>query len=309
MTVAPPAASGRLRVLELFCGIGGCAAALGPHATVAAALDVNRIALGVYAHNFPHPSFALALESVPASKLTRWDADLWWMSPPCQPFTRRGLGKDIEDPRAQAFVAVIRRLGELRPRYVALENVPGFLGSRVDALLRETLERSGYTAVRERLLCPSELGIPNRRRRFYLVASSERLLPVPAASRRRPRLRDYLDPGDRPELRVDSDLLERYRGALDIVAAEDPEAVTACFTSAYGRSIVRSGSYLATPAGVRRFSPSEILRLLDFPEGFALPPGLGLGNAWRLVGASLSLAPVRSMLATIPELRALGRGG
>ncbi|MCP4660095.1 MAG: DNA methyltransferase [bacterium] len=310
MTVAPPAASGGLRVLELFCGIGGCAAALGPgpHATVAAALDINRTALEVYAHNFSHPSFPLTLESVPASRLTRWGADLWWMSPPCQPFTRRGLGKDIEDPRARALVAVIRRLGELRPRYVALENVPGFLGSRVDELLRETLERSGYTAVRERLLCPSELGIPNRRRRFYLVASSDRLLPVPVGSRRGSRLRDYLDPCDRPELRVDPDLLERYRGALDVVEAEDPEAMTACFTSAYGRSPVRSGSYLATPSGIRRFSPSEILRLLGFPESFELPPELELRNAWRLVGNSLSLAPVRSMLATIPELAELALG-
>lgn len=307
MTVAIPANSGGFRVLELFCGIGGCAAALGPHATVAAALDVNRIALGVYAQNFSHPTVACALESGPASRLRGWDADLWWLSPPCQPFTRRGLGKDIEDPRARAFVAVIRRLGELRPRYVALENVPGFLGSRVDAFLRETLEVSGYTSVRERLLCPSELGIPNRRRRYYLVASSEVLLPVAVGAHRRSRLRDYLDPCDRPELRVDPVLRERYRGALDIVDAEDPGAVTACFTSAYGRSIVRSGSYLATPSGIRRFSPREILRLLGFPDSFALPPELAIGNAWRLLGASLSLAPVRTMLATIPELRALDR--
>ena len=277
----------------------------GSHATVAAALEINRTALEVYAHNFPYPCVVCTIESLPASRLRRWHADLWWMSPPCQPFTRRGLGNDLEDPRAQALVAMIRRLGELRPRYLALENVPGFLGSRVDDLLRKTLERSGYTAVRERLLCPSEFGIPNRRRRFYLVASTERLLPVPAVSRRALRLREYLDTCDRPELRVEPDLAKRYRGALDLVDAEDPEAMTACFTSAYGRSPVRSGSYLAAKSGIRRFSPSEILRLLGFPASFELPAEMALRNAWRLVGNSVSLVPVRSMLATIPELASI----
>ena len=48
----------RLRVLELYCGIGGCAAALGDGAEIVAAVDVNRVALGVYRHNFSHPTVA-----------------------------------------------------------------------------------------------------------------------------------------------------------------------------------------------------------------------------------------------------------
>ena len=79
-------------------------------------------------------------------------------------------------------------------------------------------------------------------------------------------------------------------------------SVTACFTSAYGRSPVRSGSYLATAAGIRRFSPAEILRLLGFPADYELPPEMTLRNAWRLVGNSLSVPAVRTVLAAIPEL-------
>ena len=65
---------------------------------------------------------------------------------------------------------------------------------------------------------------------------------------------------------------------------------------------MRSGSYLATGGGVRRFSPAEILRLLAFPASFELPPELGLQKAWRLIGNSLSVAAVRTVLAAIPEL-------
>ena len=98
--------------------------------------------------------------------------------------------------------------------------------------------------------------------------------------------------------------MERYRGALHVIDPGDPRAVAHCFTSAYGRSPVRSGSYLATKTGVRRFSPAEILRLLGFPESFRLPPELGLEGAWRLVGNSLSIDAVRWVLGTIPELGA-----
>ncbi len=291
-----------MRVLELFCGIGGAAAALAGRGRIVAAVDVNRGALGVYAHNFPHPTLTRTIESLPASQYRDWDADLWWLSPPCQPFTERGLRRDAEDPRARPFLAVIERLEEVRPPYVALENVPGFVDSMVHARLLAALERAGYEAVHEGLLCPSQLGIPNRRRRYYLVASRGRLRPIPALSPAGRPLGDFLDPEPHPELNVEPELVERYEGALHVVDADDPAAETTCFTSAYGRSPVRSGSYLRAGGGVRRFSPAEILRLLGFPDGFALPPEVALAKAWPLVGNSLSLEPVRTMLATVAEI-------
>lgn len=307
----------RLRVLELYCGLGGCAAGLEPAvaagaAEVVAAVDVNRLALDAYRHNFPHPAVAATVESLDAARLRRWDADLWWLSPPCQPFTRRGLRRDDDDPRAATFLAVIDRVAEVRPRYLALENVPGFRGSRVHGRLLRTLERAGYGAVREGILCPTELGVPNRRRRFYLVAARGELRdggipggdadsPAPETPPATP-LADHLDREPSPELAVDPELARRYRGALHVVRADDPAAVTTCFTSAYGRSPVRSGSYLDTGDGLRRFAPAEILRLLGFPRRYALPAGLRLENGWRLAGNSLSVAAVRAVLAAVPEL-------
>ncbi len=294
-----------MRVLELYCGIGGCAAALGEAATIVAAIDVNRVALGVYRQNFPHPTVASLVESMPIDRLRRWHADLWWMSPPCQPFTRRGLRRDVDDPRAQTLLAVLERVAEVRPAYLGFENVPGFEGSRAHDRLLATLEDAGYRSVVERTLCPTDFGVPNRRRRYYLLAARGKLLApaVPAPPRAAgAELGQYLDPDPDPALAVEPDLIERYRGALHLVRAGDPGAVSHCFTSAYGRSIVRSGSYLATGTGVRRFSPAEILRLLGFPAGYRLPADLRLENGWRLAGSSLSIVAVRSLLSAIPEL-------
>jgi hypothetical protein len=295
---------GPLRVLELYCGIGGCTAALGGAASVVAAVDINRAALSVYSQNWPHPTLPATIESLLAATIDQWSADLWWMSPPCQPFTRRGLGRDTDDPRTGSLLELIRRLESSPPTYLALENVPGFRDSRTYHLLRTTLDRLGYD-IQEQMLCPTALGVPNRRRRFYLVAGRRPLkaMQSPPASIGNPTpLPDFLDPTPEADLWAEPALIDQYRHAIDVVDPEDPEAVAACFTSAYGHSPIRSGSYLQTPSGIRRFSPTEILSLLGLSSSFTLPPDLPRPTAWRLVGNSLSVPAVRHVLSAIPEL-------
>lgn len=296
----------RLRVAELYCGIGGCASAVHPEAVVVSAVDINRQALDVYRRNFPHPTAAVTIESLPAHTLREWNADLWWISPPCQPFTRRGLRRDHRDSRTQSFLEILNRLKEVTPRYLAIENVPGFQGSTTHSLLLETLDNLEFQ-VQERVLCPTAFGIPNRRERYYLVAGRTGLRDLPPPRVEAQSLRSFLDREPPPGLRVDPDLVQQYRHALNVVDPLDSMAVAACFTAAYGHSPIRSGSYLKTPSGLRRFSPTEILRLLGFPKSFTLPTDLPFETAWRLVGNSLSIHAVRYSLSAIPELSRLIR--
>ena len=302
-----------LKALELYCGIGGFAAATTglPRWQVVAAVDINTLALAVYRQNFHHPTSAKSIESLSVDELEAFEADIWWASPPCQPFTRRGRRRDLEDPRAKTFLALLDKLAVVRPRYFAMENVVGFETSQAHDLLVRILQQGGYSCFQERVLCPSDFGVPNRRPRYYGLASREDLesdlRPSP-----KPRTLEGILAGkpdalatnaagsDTAALALDSQVLRAYRGALHIVELKDPEAQTRCFTSAYGRSHVRSGSFLATPEGARRFSPREILALLSFAEDFVLPREMPLKNAWRLVGNSLSLEPVRFVLSAIP---------
>ncbi len=296
----------RLRVLELFSGIGGCAAALGNEADVVCAVDIGQAAMDVYRANFAHPTRIAAIESLPVSQWRRWHADLWWMSPPCQPYSVRGLGRDLDDPRAVSLVAVLDRLREVQPACLAMENVPGFSGSRAHSLITRTLRELGYD-LREYLLCPTQFGLPNRRRRFYLAASRGEPLADLAEQRDLPRrhLADFLDDNVPVDFIVPPGLLEQYRDAVHIVDADDAHAETHCFTSAYGRSPVRSGSYLRNGSAVRRFTPAEILRLLGFPDAYCLPDEPP-ARLWPLVGNSLSVVSVRAVLSTLPGLRHLG---
>ena len=295
-----------MRVLELFSGIGGCAAALAGRADVVAAVDHDAYASEVYATWWQHPVRRWNLAGGLRNGLP--EADLWWMSPPCQPFTVRGARRDLDDRRSGAFLGVLKQLRRSPPASLALENVPLFEGSRAHDLLRETLQELGYQ-VREGNLCPTQLGIPAERKRFYLVASRRALVaPAPAPAGLRP-LSEWLEPEPSEDHWLASDELVRFRDALHIVDAEDRFAVAACFTSAYARSPVYAGSYLRQGGRLRYFTAHELLGLLGFPARCRLPETLDRRRRYKLVGNSLSVVAVTHVLSVIPELSLLALDG
>lgn len=291
-----------LRVIDFFCGIGGCAAALHGRANTVLAVDQNRWALATYARNFSHPVVCKTVESLSPDLLSQLRADLWWCSPPCQPFTIKGLQRDLDDCRTQGLRALISHLQAVKPTYFALENVVGFRHSKTHMLLRDVLRETGYPHRRELEVCPSQWGIPNRRLRFYLLAGRSPLVRAPDPPRFQQPLAHFLDPTNQTDLRLDPHVAARFKRAIHVVDPSDPSVVTRCFTKAYGCSTVRSGSYLAhAQEPIRLFSPTEILRLLGFPDGFAFPDDISRLQQFRLLGNSLSIPVVRWVLSHIPR--------
>ena len=286
-----------MRVIDFFSGIGGCTAAVMEHGRVVQAFDQNPHAASVYESNFGHNVTRINLAGIRAEQVN--EADLWWMSPPCQPFTVRGQQRDLEDPRCAPFLRLLSVLREMLPQAIALENVPAFQHSKAHRALVQVLNDEGYQT-RERLDCPTRLGVPNRRERFFLIAArgalgtwSQETLPC------RP-LSSYLDDDDDDdELYLQPEMQAAYRHALPIVDPQHDDAIAFCFTSAYGRSPVHAGSYLKTPRGLRHFSPKEILRFHHFPSDYQLPPDLPNKRAWPLVGNALSVPCVRATLEPI----------
>ena len=217
------------------------------------------------------------------------------MSPPCQPYTRRGRGSGAADPRSAALAHLIKQIDRHAPRRITLENVPEFEGSDHHRRLVDRLAAGGYD-IRSALACPTGWGIPMRRRRFYLWA--DRAAPVRPVVPPGPPigpLDSFCDSGPVDESLGASDIAGRYVGAIDTVRREDPAAITACFTSAYGKSPVRAGSYLVESDATRRFAASEITRLMGFRDGFDWA-GSTRRTRYRLIGNSVAVPVVRSLL-------------
>lgn len=68
------------------------------------------------------------IEALTLEYYDRVAADVWTMSPPCQPYTRVGLQQGSQDARSRSFLYLLDVLKKMvhRPRYILVENVKGF---------------------------------------------------------------------------------------------------------------------------------------------------------------------------------------
>lgn len=307
-----------MRSLELFCGIGGfAAAASGTGLEIVAAIDISRQCTAVYRENFQHPARENTLESIDWGLLADYQAQLWWLSPPCQPYTSRGLMRDLQDPRSAALVHLLGAFDRIRPDFLLLENVARFRDSQSAGLLRQRLRKRGYD-FREWLICPTFLGIANRRLRYYLAASrvagfrDESLeafrwnpaRPLTGGGPSVPLRRSVAEVLQEEnwhcqDLKIPPAIEQRYREAINWVDPGDSQAVSSCFTSAYGRSPVYCGSYLNRGGETRYFAPLEILGLLGFDPTYQFPENLTNRQKWNLSGNSLSVDVVREILSSL----------
>ena len=110
-----------------------------PHRRVCASSDNNDMA----------PTRSLCqvdIKSVSSAQLSKLAADVWLMSPPCQPFTLKGNRKGEDDARTASFLHLLKALREMEapPRSILIENVVGFDTSSVHAALVDALDSKGY---------------------------------------------------------------------------------------------------------------------------------------------------------------------
>lgn len=284
-----------MRALELYCGIGGFAAAAEPLGVeVAAAYDASMHVVATYNRNWRTVARQRDILQMKLADFAAAAADLWWMSPPCAPYTRRGNQRDLEDHRAASYLRVLEVLAVLRPPVVAMENVEGFATSQARERLLTAL--AGY-AVWEGVVCPTSQGIPNKRPRYYLIARADGVTPAPELPAR--PLADwssYLDPdADVEALRVPPEVVERYGAGFHVMDAGEP--YTTCFTGSYGKSWNYTGSYLRMQdGGLRRFSPREVLNFLGFAPEFVFPEEFDLRQRYKYAGNSLSVPVIGALV-------------
>lgn len=169
MTTSQP-----LRILELYSGIGGMHVAAkesGLPFDIIGSYEINTTALEVYRHNFPKTQKAYNIMGLTLEHLHSLAPDIIMMSPPCQPFTRQGLKRDVEDTRTSSLLHLLGLLDEVPnpPSMILLENVAGFEKSLARQRLLEMLKKRNYVW-QELLLSPTQFGIPNSRLRYYLLA-------------------------------------------------------------------------------------------------------------------------------------------
>lgn len=90
---------------------------------------------------------------------------------PCQDLSVAGKRAGLEGTRSSLFWEVVRILGELRPAWFVLENVPGLFSScegRDFAVVLNALDELGY-GLAWRVFNSQFFGVAQRRRRVFIV--------------------------------------------------------------------------------------------------------------------------------------------
>lgn len=185
-----------MQCVDMFCGAGGLSLGLeasGWH--VLAAIDHNADALDTYCLNRPcdlEPDTPSATKTAVYRRdlhdkeslndicgriqrtLGENSLDLLVGGPPCQGFSHAGfrLSDDKRNDLASIYLHFAERL---KPRIFILENVEGlatYKGGRVLADICETLNELGYR-VNDPVwkLCAEQYGVPQMRRRVFVVAT------------------------------------------------------------------------------------------------------------------------------------------
>lgn len=160
-----------MNVLDIFSGIGGFSLGLERAGMRTVAFcELEPFCRRVLAKHWPHTPCYDDIRELTANRL-RADGiavDVIAGGFPCQDISVAGKGAGIEGERSGLWSEYRRLIGELRPRYVIVENVSALLNRGLERVLRD-LAALGYDA-EWHCIPASAVGAPHRRDRVWIVA-------------------------------------------------------------------------------------------------------------------------------------------
>ena len=154
--------------------------------------EIEKFPSNVLAHHYPGvPNYG------DMTQHERWpttDIDVLVGGTPCQSFSVAGLRQGMADPRGNLALVYLAIAEQYRPNWLVWENVPGVLssdGGRDFGSIIGGMVELGYSPS-WRVLDAQYFGVPQRRRRVFIVASardwrdSAKVLFEPESLRRHP---------------------------------------------------------------------------------------------------------------------------
>ena len=164
----------KLKVLELFAGIGACSKALtnlGIEHEIVDAVEIDQYAIAAF--NAIHGT------DFEPQDITEWDknieCDLIMHGSPCQDFSIAGKqagGDKNSGTRSSLMYETLRIVEKLKPKYVIWENVKNLLSQKhrhnFDAYL-EAMRKLGYVNYYQ-VLNAKDYGVPQNRERVFTVS-------------------------------------------------------------------------------------------------------------------------------------------
>lgn len=203
------------------------------------------------------------------------EADVWAAGFPCQDLSlaRMGPRSGLRGQQSGLFHEFMRLVRGRTPRVIVLENVHGLLsshGGRDFAIVLKALDELGY-GVAWRVLNSKDFGVPQQRRRVYIVAV-HRDRESPGKVLFEPECGDWNTKKSGQDEKKSASLFQTIIG--DPRKGPLVKSLAHCI---YAESARHTGTdwsrnYVWHPNGrVRRFTPNEVERVQGFPEDWTRP--------------------------------------
>lgn len=141
------------------------------------AVEIDEIALGTHAKNFPGTAHLQTDVTLVGARQLREAAGVAAGGiagviggPPCQGFSTIGK-RDPRDPRNALFLEFFRVVRELRPVFFIAENVPGILSDQFRQVREKAVATLGsdYVLLSPILVKANEYGAPTTRKRVFFI--------------------------------------------------------------------------------------------------------------------------------------------
>lgn len=171
-----------MKTVDIFSGPGGLSIGLRRAGfDVEACVEFKRDAVETYARHHPEAvHYNSDIREIDFSKY-KGRIDFVVGGPPCQPFSIGGLRKTSGDSR-NMLPEYLRCLSEIRPVAFLMENVPGLAQKRAQLYFESVLAQMsemGYK-LNWAVLNSADYGIPQKRRRLFILGSQITQLRFPA---------------------------------------------------------------------------------------------------------------------------------
>ena len=290
-----------MKVGSDFSGVGAFEQALvrlGVEYKTVFACDIDKYARQTYLHNYGEPGYFS--HDVYEREIPKEPLDIYMTYPPCQAFSLAGKRKGEDDDRGILFYNSHEFIQKNRPRYFIFENVKGLLSDDKGRTFHKWIDFLGGKSVNgTQIMFPNEesvpyhiyykvlnakhYGVPQNRERIFIVGirdDKDNHFRFPKPFHLEKRLKDvlednvdekyYLSESSIKKL-IQYDKRQKEKGNGFTAKFHETDAVMSALKvgGAGCYDLIKVNS--ATKIRIRRLTPRECFRLMDFPDSFTWP--------------------------------------
>lgn len=315
-----------IRVGSDFSGVGAFNQALrrlGIEYQEIFACDVDKFARQTFIENYGKPQYFptnVYDREIPSESL-----DIYMTSPPCQAFSLAGkrLGKD--DSRGILFFNSHEFIQKNKPRFFIFENVKGLLSDDNGNTFNEWLNLLGGKSINGlpvlfpheqsvpyhiywKVLNAKDHGVPQNRERVFLIGirdDKDNHFRFPVEEHLTKRLRDVLESDVDDKYFLSENLLNHFinnskkqkeNGNGFNFNPSDGNTIAKAILTRYGQRM--DDEYLKENNKIRRLTPRECFRLMDFPDSFTW--SVSDSQAYKQAGNSIVVNVLYKLIKNLP---------